>query len=124
MEFYICKHCGNLITFIDTQGPPVTCCGDKMQRLEPNTVDAAKEKHVPVMQREGSRVMVSVGSLPHPMLQEHHIAWLALESRQGIQVKKLNPTGEPQAVFAMEDTDGPVAAYAYCNLHGLWKVDA
>ena len=121
MEFYICAHCGNIVAYVEPKGPKVVCCGEEMRLLAPNTVDAAREKHVPVMKAEGNMVTVEVGGVAHPMTAEHHIAWIALHTRQGNQRKVLEHTGEPKAVFALTDGDTVVAAYAYCNLHGLWK---
>lgn len=119
-KFYICEHCKNLITFINASGVPVVCCGQNMTELVPNTVDAAVEKHVPVVKVEGTKITVSVGEVAHPMTAEHYIQWIALETKSGVQIKKLTPSDKPEAVFAVAD-DEPVAAYAYCNLHGLWK---
>ncbi|NLV59975.1 MAG: desulfoferrodoxin [Clostridiales bacterium] len=121
MEFYICKHCGNVIAYVEAKGPKVVCCGEEMGLFVANTVDASVEKHVPVMKVEGNIVTVTVGSALHPMLPEHHIAWIALQTKQGYQRKVLDPTGEPKAVFALVDGDEPVAVYERCNLHGLWK---
>ncbi len=121
MEFYICKHCGNVIAYVDHKGPKVSCCGEEMQLLVPNTTDAATEKHVPVVKQEGSLVTVTVGSTLHPMTEEHHIAWIALQTKQGNQRKPLSHTGEPKAAFALADGDEVVAVYEYCNLHGLWN---
>lgn len=121
MDFYKCAHCGNIIAYAENKGVPVVCCGEKMQKLVPNTTDAAHEKHVPVITLEGSLVTVTVGSVAHPMTEEHHIAWIALETKQGNQRKELAHTGAPRAQFALCDGDEVVAAYAYCNLHGLWK---
>lgn len=121
MEFYICKHCGNVITYLEKPGPMVVCCGEEMQRLQPNTVEAAVEKHVPVIAREGDKVTVTVSSTIHPMVEEHYIQWIVLETEQGRQRKALKPGQEPVAVFALANGDKPVAAYEYCNLHGLWK---
>ena len=120
-KFFICAHCGNLIGMVDNKGVPLVCCGEKMQELVPNTVDAAKEKHVPVAEVFGSNVTISIGSVPHPMLPEHHIAWIYLQTAQGGQRKQLNTPGDAVARFALTDNDKPVAAFAYCNLHGLWK---
>ena len=120
-KFYICKHCGNIVAFVKESGAPVTCCGEKMQELVPNTVDASSEKHVPVVSHSGSVVNVSVGSVSHPMGEDHHIAWIILETKQGVQRKNLRPDAAPQAEFLLAEGDEPVAAYAYCNLHGLWK---
>ena len=83
MKFYICEHCGNLITFVHSAGVPVMCCGQKMTELVPGTTDAAVEKHVPVVKTEGSQVTVTVGEVEHPMLPEHFIEWIALETEQG-----------------------------------------
>lgn len=121
MEFYICLHCGNVMAYVEHKGPKVVCCGEEMRRLEPNTVDASQEKHVPVRKADGNQVTVTVGSVSHPMTEEHHIAWIALQTDQGNQRKALDHTGEAKAVFALAEGDKPVAVYAYCNLHGLWK---
>ena len=83
MTFYRCKHCGNIIAYINDSGVPVMCCGEKMEAIEPNTTDAAGEKHVPVVYTDGNTVMVSVGSVEHPMLEEHYIQWIMLETAQG-----------------------------------------
>lgn len=124
MKFYICKHCGNIITFMENKGVPVMCCGEKMSELVPGSVDAATEKHVPVISVEGNKVTVTVGEVEHPMAEEHFIEWIALETQEGNQRKELKPGSKPQAVFMLAETDKAVAAYAYCNLHGLWKAEA
>lgn len=124
MKFYVCAHCGNLITYMHASGVQVVCCGDKMQELTPNTTEAAREKHLPVITRSGETVTVKVGSVPHPMAEEHHIEWIILETKQGYQKKDLKPGEKPEAVFALTGGDEVVAAYAYCNLHGLWKTAA
>ena len=119
VKFFICKHCGNLVGMIHASGVPMICCGEKMTALEPNTVDASAEKHVPVIAVDGNTVKVKVGSAAHPMLAEHHIEWIYLATEKGGQRKALNPGDAPEAMFTLID-DKPVAAYAYCNLHGLW----
>ena len=124
MKFYVCKHCGNIITFEENKGVPVICCGEKMSELVPGSVDAAAEKHVPVISVEGNKVTVTVGEVAHPMLEEHFIKWIVLETAQGSQRKELKAGEQPQAVFMLTDCDKPVAAYAYCNLHGLWSANA
>ena len=121
MRCYICEHCGNIVTFVKSSGVPVMCCGQKMTELVPGTTDAAVEKHVPVIQAEGAQVIVTVGSVEHPMIPEHFIEWIALETREGVQIKHLTPGSKPQVVFALTQGDSVVSAYAYCNLHGLWK---
>lgn len=121
MKFYRCEHCGNIVTFLNNVGVPVMCCGQKMTELVPGTVDASVEKHVPVVSRENGAVKVNVGAAEHPMLAEHYIQWIALETKQGCQVKYLSAGQKPEAAFALAQGDEVVAVYAYCNLHGLWK---
>lgn len=123
MKFYICKHCGNMIAMVKDSGVPISCCGEKMQELIPGTVDAAREKHIPVYEVQNNIVSVTVGSTAHPMLEEHYIEWIAIETKYGNQRKSLNPGAEPKACFAICDGDNVEAVYAYCNLHGLWKAE-
>ena len=120
VKFYICEHCGNVIEKVEDHGVPVMCCGKKMQELVPGVVEASHEKHIPVAVVEGDRVKVSVGSIAHPMAEEHSILWVALESDKGLYRKHLEVGAAPEAVFALAD-EKPIAVYAYCNLHGLWK---
>ena len=124
MKFYVCKHCGNIIAYAKNKGVPVMCCGEKMTELVPGSVDATSEKHVPVISVEGNKVTVTVGEVAHPMAEEHFIEWIALETAEGNQRKELKPGQKPEAVFMMTESDKVVAAYAYCNLHGLWKANA
>ena len=119
VKFYICEHCGNIVGKIHDAGVPLVCCGQKMTELVPGAVDASAEKHVPVVKVEGDCVSVAVGSVAHPMTEEHHIAWVYLETDRGGQRKTLPVTGAPELRFALKD-EKPVAVYAYCNLHGLW----
>ncbi len=119
-KFYICKHCGNFVGMIFNSGVSMICCGEPMTELIPNTVEAAHEKHLPVISISGNTVTVKVGSVPHPMLEEHYIEWIYLETKNGGQRRILKPGDKPEAVFVLED-DEAVAAYAYCNLHGLWE---
>ncbi len=121
MKFYICEHCGNIIEFVKETGVPVMCCGQKMKEMVPGTVDAAVEKHVPVVTVDGNKVKVAVGEVEHPMLEEHYIGFIAIETEQGVQRKALKPGEKPEAEFALADGDKLVAAYEWCNLHGLWK---
>ncbi len=122
-RFFICPHCGNIIGMIHNAGVPVMCCGQKMQPLEPGTVEASHEKHIPVVTVDGATVSVNVGSVAHPMSDEHHIAWVYLETNCGGQRKCLPHDGTPIVSFALAEGEEPIAAYAYCNLHGLWKAD-
>ena len=121
MTFYRCKHCGNIIAHIQDSGVRCHCCGEEMELLTPNTTDAAGEKHVPVVQVNGRTVTVTVGSVEHPMLEAHFIQWILLETSEGRQRKALKPGDKPTTNFALTEGDEVVAAYEYCNLHGLWK---
>ena len=120
MKFFRCDRCGNIVAFMEASGVPVVCCGQKMTELVPGSVDASAEKHVPFVTVEGARVTVKVGEAAHPMTEPHHIGWIVLETAHGFQKKDLDPVGEPMAVFETAN-DAPVAVYAWCNLHGLWK---
>lgn len=106
MKFYICEHCGNIVTFLQSSGVPVMCCGQKMTELVPDSTDAAQEKHVPVVTVEGSMVDVKVGSAPHPMIPEHYIQWVALETTEGCQIKYLEPGQAPEVKFALAPATG------------------
>lgn len=119
-RFYQCKHCGNIIAFVHQVGDTVVCCGEPMGELIPGTMDASREKHVPVYAVEGNTVRVSVGAVEHPMLAEHNIAWISLQTKQGNQRKELSPNDKPEALFALCEGDEVESVYAYCNLHGLW----
>lgn len=121
MKFYKCKHCGNIITKVTDKGVPVVCCGEKMEELVAGTVDASKEKHIPVVEVDGKTVNVKVGSVEHPMLDVHYIEWIVVETTKGYQIKYLQPGNEPKACFKLCDCEELVAVYEYCNLHGLWK---
>lgn len=121
-RFYFCRHCGNIIGLIKDSGVPVVCCGEPMAQLVANTVEASQEKHLPVPTVNGDVVKVAVGSAPHPMIPEHSIEWVYLQTENGGQRKCLKPGDAPAVSFALHG-DKPVAVYAYCNLHGLWKTD-
>jgi superoxide reductase len=122
IKFFRCDICGNIVGLIEDAGIPMVCCGEDMTELVANTSEGAYEKHLPVAAVEGDKVTVSVGSVAHPMIQEHYIQWIYFETEQGGQRKALKPGQEPKAVFALAD-DKAVAAYEYCNLHGLWKTE-
>ena len=121
-KFYRCKHCGNIVGMIHNSGVPVVCCGEEMEELVANTVDASKEKHVPAVSIVGNTVKVDVGTIPHPMEEKHYIQWIYLQTKNGGQRKCLKPGSEPTAVFALDD-DEVIAVYEYCNIHGLWKTE-
>ena len=121
MTFSRCEHCGNIVAYIHDSGVRCQCCGEEMKPIVPNTSDGAGEKHVPVIEQNGRTVTVTVGSVEHPMLEAHYIEWIMLETKEGRQRKTLMPGEKPVATFALTDADAVVAAYEYCNLHGLWK---
>lgn len=94
-----------------------------MKEIDACSVDAAKEKHIPVCERDGNHIKVTVGSIEHPMLQEHYIEWIAIETTNGIQVKYLKPENPPKACFALTEGEEVIALYEHCNIHGLWKAE-
>lgn len=121
-KFYICRHCGNIVEMVENKGVPVVCCGQRMEELVPNTVEASGEKHLPVVTVADGVVTVNVGAVDHPMLPEHFIGWVCLETEKGVQRKTLKAGDAPNVKFLLGD-DKAVAVYAYCNLHGLWKTE-
>ena len=121
-KFYICRRCGNLVGMINESGVPMMCCGQPMEALVPNTVEASGEKHLPVVTVDGSVLKVNVGAVDHPMLPEHFIEWIYVQTENGGQRKALKPGDAPCATFCLGE-DKAVAVYAYCNLHGLWKTE-
>ncbi|MBQ2838159.1 MAG: desulfoferrodoxin [Muribaculaceae bacterium] len=120
-RFFKCNHCGNVIVKVVDAGVPVVCCGEKMEELVPNTVDASGEKHLPVVTvLDNNSIKVEVGSVHHPMLPEHHISFVYVETENGgIQV---NLKDKPEAVIFLGE-EKALAVYEYCNLHGLWKTE-
>lgn len=123
MKYYICEHCGNIIEYVKDSGVPIMCCGQKMTEIVPGTSDGAVEKHVPVVTVSGNEVLVQVGSVEHPMVEEHYIEWIVIQTEKGSQKVRLSAGDEPKAKFLLVDNDRPISAYAYCNLHGLWKAE-
>lgn len=121
-KFYVCRRCGNLVGAIHESGVPMMCCGQKMEMLEANSVDASGEKHVPVVSAADGVVTVTVGSAAHPMTEEHLIEWVYIQTESGGQRKSLKAGDAPEVKFWLGD-DKVVAVFAYCNLHGLWKTD-
>lgn len=122
-KFYKCEHCGNILSLLEDKGVPVVCCGEKMKPLIANTIDASKEKHVPVITREGDTFTVKVGAVPHPMLPEHHIAWILVASGNYTARVALPLNSAPEATFVIPGAKS-ITAYEYCNLHGLWASDS
>ena len=118
MKFYRCAVCGQMVAIVKKTACPVVCCGKPMKEVIPGTTDAAQEKHVPVCEIKDGKVYVTVGAVAHPMLEEHYIEWIYLQTADGGQFKCLKPGQEPKAEVKAAD---PVAVWEYCNLHGLWK---
>jgi superoxide reductase len=122
VKYYVCERCGNLVEKIHASGVDMVCCGQKMTEIIPGTVEASREKHIPEVTVDGNSVKVVVGSVLHPMTAEHSILWVTLETDKGVHRKNLSVDGAPEVIFTLAD-EKPVAVYAYCNLHGLWKKD-
>lgn len=123
MVFYFCNKCGALYVKANQVGDATpVCCGEETQVLTANTTDAAQEKHVPVVTREGNKVKVVVGEVEHPMAEDHWIDMIAVEQDGVLQTKALKPGEKPEAEFYVGE--GPVVAYEHCNKHGLWKAEA
>ena len=121
-KFYICAHCRNIVEMVYDTDIKLFCCGDEMNELVPNTVEASGEKHIPAVTVKDSLVEVNVGSVNHPMESVHWIEWVQLVTDKGSQRKYLKPGEAPNVKFLLSD-EKPLAVYAYCNLHGLWKTD-
>ncbi len=121
VKFYKCKLCGNIVELIHDGKGELVCCKEPMALLKANTTDAATEKHVPFVEKKGDIVVVKVGSVAHPMVEEHYIEWIAAVTENGIFRKNLKPGEEPEVTFT--SVEGVKAYYEYCNLHGLWKLD-
>ena len=119
-EVYKCEICGNVVEVLHGAAGQLVCCGTPMKRLEENTVDASREKHVPVAEAADHGIVVKVGSAPHPMIPEHFIEWIEIIDGSRVERCHLKPGAVPQAVFAHSSRPG-VICRAYCNLHGLWK---
>ena len=122
MKFFRCKHCGNLVGKVVDNGVPLVCCGEPMEELIANTVEASFEKHLPAVSVEDCVVDVNVGEVDHPMEEAHHIGFVYLETKKGGQRKNLNVGDVPHVRFSVID-DEVIAVYAYCNIHGLWKTE-
>ncbi len=119
LEIYVCEICGNIIEVLHEGVGELVCCGEPMKLMKENTVDAAKEKHVPVIEKVEHGIKVKVGSVPHPMEAKHYIEWIELIADGRAYRKFLNPGDAPEAVFCIDAET--ISAREYCNLHGLWK---
>ena len=123
MKFYKCEKCGHIVYSLNEACANVKCCNEKMVELESNSVDAAVEKHVPVVTVKDNAVEVCVGSTLHPMSDVHNIAWVALETNCGVYLHNLNVNQEPKTTFLVAEGEVVKNVYAYCNLHGLWSIN-
>ena len=122
-RFFKCSICGKIIDIVEDKGPIVVCCGKKMDELVANTTEAAEEKHIPEVQVNDNKVRVQVGSILHPMIKEHYIGWVYVQTNKGGQYKSLEIDKDPVVEFALTEDEKVLEVYAYCNLHGLWKVE-
>jgi len=116
---YKCDVCGNIVEVLHTGVGDLVCCGANMRKFDANTVDAAQEKHVPVIEQNGDEITVTVGSVEHPMTDEHHIEWIELIADDKSYRTFLNPGDKPQVTFCLKAEK--LTAREYCNLHGLWE---
>ncbi|MCQ2591865.1 MAG: desulfoferrodoxin [Treponema sp.] len=121
LEFWYCKHCGKVLILLKDTQVGTVCCGNFMEKLIPASIDAEIEKHVPVIFQNGREVVVKVGQNEHPMTKEHYIEWIILVTDKGIQQKYLCPGDKPNAEFIVTEGESIQGAYAFCNLHWLWK---
>ncbi len=121
MKVLKCTKCGNMVMELKKGTCDIMCCGEAMKELVPGETDGAHEKHVPAVTVEGSTVKVAVGEVEHPMMDNHYIEFIALETNQGVAVKALKPNEKPAAEFTMAEGEVAQAAYEHCNLHGFWK---
>ncbi|HEX2950181.1 MAG TPA: desulfoferrodoxin [Armatimonadota bacterium] len=119
LQVYKCALCGNIVEVVHVGGGTLTCCGQPMKLFTENTVDAAREKHIPVIERIDGGVKVTVGSVAHPMEEKHYIEWIEVIAGGKAYRQFLNPGDAPAATFAVQDDN--LTVRAYCNLHGLWK---
>lgn len=119
MEFKLhrCAHCGNLVYKVQDSGTPLVCCNEPIEELVPGATDGAKEKHVPVVEKQGDAVTVSVGSVPHPMEEKHYIPLIVATNEDTVVIKHNHPGQAPVLTTTLE---GDVTAYEWCNLHGFW----
>ena len=121
MKFFRCRRCGKIIALVKDIPVPTICCGEKMEELIPNTQDGAHEKHIPVINVENNIVTVKVGEVDHPMLPEHYIEWIMVQTNFGNQRKVLKPGDAPIAKFALLEGEEVIKALEYCNIHGLYS---
>ena len=119
LQVYKCEACGNIVEVLHGGGGELVCCGDPMVLFVENTVDAAKEKHIPVVEKTEQGIKVKVGSVPHPMEEKHYIEWVEVIVDGKVCREFLKPGDAPEALFGLQDEN--VTAREYCSIHGLWK---
>ena len=119
LEIYKCEKCGNIVEVLHGGGGDLVCCGQDMKQYIENTVDAAKEKHVPVIEKTATGMKVKVGSVAHPMEDKHYIEWIEVIADGRAYRQFLNPGDAPEAAFDIQADN--ISARAYCNIHGLWQ---
>lgn len=120
-QVYKCEVCGNMVEVVHQAGGQLVCCGKPMKLITENSVEASTEKHIPVIEKSEGQIVVKVGSVTHPMLEEHYIEWIELISENKVYRKYLQQGKEPIATFKVCDSSKQYTARAYCNIHGLWK---
>lgn len=118
-EIYKCAICGNIVEVVHASAGQLVCCGQPMKLLKENTVEASKEKHIPLIVKSENEVLVKIGSIEHPMEEKHYIEWIELQTPDNVYRKYLKPGDEPEAVF--KTNEEIICAREYCNIHGLWK---
>ena len=118
-QVYRCEICGNIVEVLHTGDGELVCCGENMVLMEENTVDAAKEKHVPMIEKINGGVLVKVGSVEHPMIDAHYVEWIEVLTDKKVYRRFLDPGSKPQAAFML--TEEVLYAREYCNIHGLWR---
>ncbi|MDV3427811.1 MAG: desulfoferrodoxin [Bacillota bacterium] len=120
-EIYKCAVCGNIVEVVHASAGQLVCCGQPMQLLKENTVEASKEKHIPLIERQENQILIKVGSIEHPMEEKHYIEWIELQTVDNVYRKYLKPGEKPEAVF--KTNEDIICAREYCNIHGLWKTN-
>ena len=122
VKFYRCNHCGNIAVKVVDSGVPLVCCGEEMELLVPDSQDAALEKHVPAVTvtEDGRNIHVNIGSIYHPMVDDHYIQFICLLTDKGYQIHPLTSDDEPHCDFTLGEGEIAKAVYEYCNVHGLW----
>lgn len=123
LVFFKCNNCGNVVVKLVDNKTKLFCCGEEMVELKANSQDASQEKHLPVIDINNSIVKVSVGSVLHPMAEDHFINFIVVETNKGYKVANLIPQSNPEAIFVLDKDEKVLNVYEYCNLHGLWVVN-